>query len=92
MPQIDFTCFGIKPDVTFLLDCDVATSLSRLKGRAGDSSRYDEKAAAFHEKVRRGFLELQKSFAARIVVLDAAREPAQVLSQALEQLETRALY
>ncbi len=67
-------CRGLKPDVTFLIDIDLETSLARAKRRnerTGPSeSRIDEESAAFHERVRQGYLALAKAEPDRIVVID----------------------
>ena len=69
-------CRGLKPDVTFLIDIDLETSLARAKRRnerVGPSeSRIDEEDAAFHERVRQGYLALAKAEADRILVIDGA--------------------
>jgi len=69
-------CRGLKPDVTFLIDIDLETSLMRARRRnerVGPSeSRIDEESAAFHERVRQGYLALAKAEPNRIVVIDGA--------------------
>ena len=79
----------IVPDLTFLLDCPVGVGLSRTQtrssGRAPRSSakanaedRFERESALFHERVRRGFLELAQADPARIVVIDASRSVAAI--------------
>jgi len=67
-------CRGLKPDVTFLIDIDLETSLARAKRRnertGPAESRIDEESAAFHERVRQGYLALAKAEPDRIVVID----------------------
>jgi dTMP kinase len=67
-------CRGLKPDVTFLVDIELETSLARARRRnerTGPSeSRIDEESAAFHERVRQGYLALAKTEPERIVVID----------------------
>lgn len=67
-------CRGLKPDVTFLIDIDLDTSLARAKRRnervGSAESRIDEESAAFHERVRQGYLALAKSEPDRFVVID----------------------
>lgn len=67
-------CRGLKPDLTFLIDIDLETSLARAKRRnerTGNSeSRLDEESAAFHERVRQGYLALAKSEPERFFVID----------------------
>jgi dTMP kinase len=67
-------CRGLKPDVTFLIDIDLETSLTRAKrrnDRVGQSeSRIDEESAAFHERVRQGYLALAESEPERFRTID----------------------
>jgi dTMP kinase len=67
-------CRGLRPDITVLIDIDLDTSLARAKRRnerVGQSeSRIDEESAAFHERVRRGYLALAESEPDRFIVVD----------------------
>lgn len=67
-------CRGLRPDITVLIDIDLETSLARAKRRnerVGQSeSRIDEESAAFHERVRRGYLALAESEPDRFIVVD----------------------
>lgn len=67
-------CRGLRPDVTFLIDIDLETSLTRAKrrnDRIGQAeSRIDEESVAFHERVRQGYLALAGSEPDRFIVID----------------------
>jgi len=75
-------CRGLRPDVTILIDIDIATSLARARRRnertGPDESRIDEESAAFHERVRHGYLALAKAEPARIIVIDGSVAIAEV--------------
>jgi dTMP kinase len=75
-------CRGLRPDVTILIDIDIDTSLARAKRRnertGPDESRIDEEGAAFHDRVRRGYLALAKAEPGRIVVIDGSAAIADV--------------
>ena len=59
---------GIRPDLTLLLDVDVSTGLARAgKDRAAD--RMEKRGTNFHEKVRRGYLELAASSGGKIKII-----------------------
>lgn len=47
---------GIKPDLTIVLDIDAKTGLKKIK--SGKKDRMERKKLSFHEKVRRGYLDL----------------------------------
>jgi dTMP kinase len=71
---------GVVPDLTFLLDCPPELGLSRTaarmetqKPRARREDRFERKEREFHDRVRRGFLELARKDAKRIRLLDARR-------------------
>ncbi len=87
--------YGLQPDLTFVLDCDVATSLGRVKGRMTDSSeeasRYDKAQSEFHQKVRDGFLELARSFPDRMVIINAAQSVEQSVADAMMVIKDRFL-
>lgn len=50
-----FAASGVWPDVTVLIDVPVEVSLARLDG---SPDRFESETADFHERVRRGYLEL----------------------------------
>src|SRR5580658_9692173 len=83
-------CRGLKPDMTFLIDIDLETSLARAKRRnerVGPSeSRIDEESAAFHERVRQGYLALAKAETDRIVVIDGTAGIGEIGQQIREAL------
>ncbi len=74
---IDFATGGLKPDLTLLLDVDVREGLRR-KTRGGEWNRLDAYAVEFHERVRRGYLEMARQDPQRWVKVDAAQPPEQV--------------
>ncbi|MGC6475450.1 MAG: dTMP kinase [Parvibaculales bacterium] len=76
------------PDLTFLLDLDVAKGLQRASERGG-AARFENKGKAYHEEIRRGFLTLAKAETDRFVVIDAAQPVEQVTSQIIETITAR---
>jgi dTMP kinase len=64
-----FATGGLVPDLTVLLDVDVAVARERLGHRI---DRIEGAGAAFHERVRRGYLELAAADPDRWLVIDAA--------------------
>lgn len=63
---------GLTPDLTILLDVDVETGLQRKK-KADEWNRLDAYTVEFHQRVRRGYLELVRQEPGRWMVLDAGR-------------------
>ena len=86
-------CRGLTPDITFLIDIDLETSLTRAKRRnerVGQSeSRIDDESLAFHERVRQGYLALAASAPDRFVVIDGRVPITQVAGAIREVLESR---
>ena len=70
--------YGLRPDLTFLLDCPVHIGLSRTAERNSRTSgtniedRFEKEKLEFHETVRQGFLELARAEPGRISVIDAS--------------------
>lgn len=61
---------GKKPDLTFVFDVDVETSMKRV-GKEKD--RMESAGIDFHNRVRQGYLELAKQEPQRIKVIDATK-------------------
>ena len=68
-----FATNGIKPDLTLLFDIDTKEGLSRTNAK---KDRIELRPIEYHEKVRRGYLELAAKEPQRIKVIkvDASRE------------------
>jgi dTMP kinase len=60
-----------KPNLTCILDLPVDIGLSRAAGRADKANRFERMGRDFHERLRRGFLEIAKADPKRCVVIDA---------------------
>ena len=73
---------GLAPDLTVLLDVPVDVGLAR-RAREGDANHFDREAVAFHERVRRGFLELAAGSPESWVVIDASGERQDVIDAAV---------
>ncbi|NOZ67889.1 MAG: dTMP kinase [Deferribacteres bacterium] len=68
---------GIKPFLTFLLDIDVEEGLRRNR-HARKEDRFELEAVEFHNRVRRGFLEIAGREPERVKVIDASRSAGEV--------------
>ncbi len=67
---INYATGGLKPDLTILLDLDVEIGLAR-KTNGDEWNRLDAYTVEFHQRVRKGYLELVKAEPKRWVVVDA---------------------
>jgi dTMP kinase len=68
-------CFGIRPDMTFLIDCPVEIGLKRaLKRNEGvpevGQDRFEREEKDFHEAVRQGYITMAEEEPERIGVVD----------------------
>lgn len=61
------------PDLTLILDLPVEVGLARAAGR-GAATRFEAKGAAYHARVREGFLQLAEREPGRCAVIDASGE------------------
>ncbi len=74
---------GRLPDLTILLDIGAAAGLARARGRNSSrqlehEGRFENEEAAFHHRVREGYLALAKEQPERFRVVDASRSPDEV--------------
>jgi len=65
---------SFRPDLTLVLDLPVETGLKRAAERRGTETRYESLPREFHERVRRGFLEIAKRDPKRCAVIDATKD------------------
>ena len=76
---------GIGPDLTLLFDLDPAEGFRRIGRRRLD--HFERQALAFHRRVRRGYLEIQRAEPKRVRIVDASRTPVEVGAQARALIE-----
>lgn len=81
-------CLGLEPDLTLLLDNEVAASLARARrrnqaaGGDGDENRFEQENRTFYERVHQQFLAIAGRDSERVVVIDARRS-LEVVHQAV---------
>jgi dTMP kinase len=78
----------IAPNLTFLIDVPVEVSRERLRARGG-ADRLEREDAAFHARVREGYLQMARRFSNRFVILDGTRPPELLASLASGELAHR---
>jgi dTMP kinase len=75
---------GLTPDLTILLDVPPEAGLARKHGERPD--RFEAEAAAFHRRVREGYLKLAKQEPKRWLVIDATQAKDKVAGQIWERV------
>ncbi len=68
---------GLVPDLTLVLDMDPAEAFARA-GQRGEHDRMEAEGLAFQQRVRADYLALAKAEPARVRLVSAAGEPAEV--------------
>ncbi len=79
---------GFAPDVTLVLDMPVEDGMTRAAARSG-ADRYERMGAAFHQRVREGFLAIAAAEPRRCAVVDASGTPDAVFAGIREVLRAR---
>ncbi len=85
-------CSDVKPDLTILMDSDVAASVERARRRnqarnkshTSDENRFEQENRAFFTRVRSAYLEIAKREPERVFVVDARGTPDQTQGKILE--------
>lgn len=78
---------GFEPDLTFILDLDVKKGLERTDKR-GDKNRYEDMEIDFHNRVRKGFLDLANENKKRIRLIDVdGKGVEELLGEIVREIE-----
>ncbi len=80
---VEMFSLNIKPDLTLFLDVPVRKGLLRLKNK----DRIESRPLSFHNKLRRGFLQLAKKHPQRIKVIDAKGSLGEIYQQVQQILD-----
>lgn len=64
---------GLVPELTVLLDVDVEAGLRRKTQNGSEWNRLDAYTVEFHQRVRRGYLEMARAEPQRWVIINAGR-------------------
>jgi dTMP kinase len=80
---------GLSPGLTVLLDAPPEATLQRALSRTGEDGerRFEDEAAAFHRRVRAGFLRLAKRSPERWLVLDAMESEATIHARVWKRVQ-----
>jgi dTMP kinase len=83
-------CGDLQPDLTILMDSDIAASVERARrrnrsGKSGvDENRFEQENRAFFSRVRHAYHALATRDADRVVVVNARGTPAQTHRKIVE--------
>ncbi len=87
-------CGDLQPELTILMDSDVAHSVERARRRNQrsakngrnhkDENRFEQENRAFFGRVRSGYLAIAKREAGRVTLIDARGTPAQTHAKILD--------
>ena len=81
----DAATSGLEPDLTFLLDIPLDISRSRTRARRLQPDRLEAEDDGFHDRVRRGFLEIARKSPRHRVLVGTMNERA-LVDQALRAM------
>ncbi len=76
------------PDLTLILDA-APEALAERRRQRDVSDVFEAKAMAFHEKVRKAFLQIAEDEPDRCVIINALQSPESVLGDALAAIDSR---
>ncbi len=82
-------CGTFRPDLTLILDVPVDIGLARAAARRGTENRYEMMDPTFHERLRRGFLDIARSDRRRCAVIDTTQSLDAVTAQILQTVSKR---
>ncbi|HSA93220.1 MAG TPA: dTMP kinase [Terriglobales bacterium] len=96
-------CGDLQPDLTILMDSDVAASVERARRRnrrvadaavataALDENRFEQESRAFFQRVRDAYLAIARRETGRVVVMDARRPIETVHAEIVQTVRQRLL-
>jgi dTMP kinase len=95
-------CGNLQPDMTVLMDSDVASSVARARrrnqakvatapGGEADENRFEQENQAFFTRVHDAYLAIAQREPERVLMLDARRQPDVVHKEIVEAVRQRFL-
>ncbi len=73
-----FSCGGVMPDITFILDIESEVSRKRMAAAGKRPDRIEREPGMFFERIRQGYLEIASSDKKRVTVFDGSRDPESI--------------
>ena len=81
-------CRGLRPDLTFLFEIDLETSMQRAKARSRQD-RMDTQAIEFYQRVRKGYRALAAREPGRFCVIDGQAAIPEIADKVWRAVEGR---
>ena len=75
-----------KPDITFVFDIDIETSMSRV---GQEKDRMESSGVEFFNNVRKGFLDIAKQEPERVKVISSDKSIDEIHREVLEYIQTK---
>ncbi len=85
---VKYATGGLSPNLTILLDLDVEVGLKRKTQNGMEWNRLDAYTVEFHQRVRKGYLEMVKAEPKRWIVVDASQSWDKVQENLREKIST----
>ncbi len=89
-------CRNLQPDLTILMDSDVAASVARARRRnkaadnsQGDENRFEKESRAFFTRVHDKYLEIARREPKRVAVVDSRKSAETTHPQIVEAVRSR---
>jgi dTMP kinase len=73
-----FAVGDCRPDITLVLDVDLATAQSRMQQTTRRPDRMEQEPSEFYEQVRQGYRDLAKRESQRVILIDATMDPDKI--------------
>ena len=85
----EITCDGCFPELTVVLDIDVARGRARTAKRGEAPDRLESEKAEFFERVRKGYLAAARDYSDCVAAIDADRTPDAVFADLYRLVKAR---
>ena len=85
----EITCDGCFPELTVVLDIDVARGRARTAKRGEAPDRLESEKAEFFERVRKGYLAAARDYSDCVAAIDADRTPDAVFADLYKLVKAR---
>lgn len=82
-----YATYGLKPDITVLIDLPAKIGLSRISQK--DADRLENESLNFHKKVRKAFLDIAKQDNKRYIVVNGTKSIPDIHEDIIEKINNK---